>query len=113
MATDPMRMTSITFKPSSPLYGGRARIASDAQVNNHRLAQRIARLLLSCLVFADRAEFGSSWLPATVDPREAKIILRTECIWETSRKIPVSPRKEGRKSLFVFDVDALIIKCGE
>jgi hypothetical protein len=60
-----------------------------------------------------QAEFGSSWLPATVDPREAKIILRTECIWETSRKIPVSPRKEGRKSLFVFDFDALIIKFDE
>jgi hypothetical protein len=54
--------------------------------------------------------FGSNCSLRVADLREAKIISRTECIREASRKIPVSPRKEGRKSLFVIDFDVLIIK---
>ncbi|GMO88302.1 hypothetical protein BwSG20_77780 [Bradyrhizobium ottawaense] len=58
---------------------------------------------------ADRAEFRLQLAPR-LPIYEARIISRTECIVATSRKIPVSSRKQGRKGVLVIDFDALIIK---
>jgi hypothetical protein len=90
------RMTSIALK--AKFAASRRRAWIGWQVNNH--AQRIARLLLSCLVFVDRAEFCCSWLHATVDLRVAMTISRTECMWVNAVEFRGRLARSGARASF-------------